>query len=302
MYKKYDLSDIQNRVIDLLQNNNPMSSSEISNKLGTNRITISKYLDILYFQKILNRKRIGSVNFWFLDPGIINLDLKDENFLEIQQKIIESLINGQKEFTDNIVLSLINRNINMRKIFTDVCFPVLNTILELYNRGKIGKTEKIHLLTNLTDSFRLLRNNIKTNSNSNRSFSNSLLVLVSGDDESLPICIMIDVLTRRDGLNSTIIGNVENVIDPFFDIDFQRYINKLSKRVKGKTTIIVVSHNETAIRFLHSSLINQDGKEKYEIIVFSNKAMKEKLEKSVSSPIYSEIEPFLSKLEIKNTN
>jgi DNA-binding Lrp family transcriptional regulator len=302
MYKKYDLSDIQKRVIDLLQNNNPMSSSEISNTLGTNRITVSKYLDILYFQKILNRKRIGSVNFWFLDPGIINLDLKDENFLEIQQKIIESLINGQKEFTDNIVLSLINRNINMRKIFTDVCFPVLNTILELYNRGKIGKTEKIHLLTNLTDSFRLLRNNIKINSNNNRRFDNSLLVIVSGDDESLPICIMIDVLTRRDGLNSTIIGNVENVIDPFFDIDFQRYINKLSKRVKGKTTIIVVSHNETAIRFLHSSLINQDGKEKYEIIVFSNKAMKEKLEKSVSSPIYSEIEPFLSKLEIKNTN
>ena len=302
MYKKYDLSDIQKRVIDLLQNNNPMSSSEISNKLGTNRITISKYLDILYFQKILNRKRIGSVNFWFLDPGIINLDLKDENFLEIQQKIIESLINGQKEFTDNIVLSLINRNINMRKIFTDVCFPVLNTILELYNRGKIGKTEKIHLLTNLTDSFRLLRNIIKINSNNNRRFGNSLLVIVSGDDESLPICIMIDVLTRRDGLNPTIIGNVENFIDPFFDIDFQRYINKLSKRVKGKTTIIVDSHNETAIRFLHSSLVNQDVKEKYEIIVFSNKAMKEKLEKLVSSPIYTDIEPFLSKLEIKNTN
>jgi hypothetical protein len=302
MYKKYDLSDIQKRVIDLLQNNNPMSSSEISNTLGTNRITISKYLDILYFQKILNRKRIGSVNFWFLDPGIINLDLKDENFLEIQQKIIESLINGQKEFTDNIVLSLINRNINMRKIFTDVCFPVLNTILELYNRGKIGKTEKIHLLTNLTDSFRLLRNNIKINSNNNRRFDNSLLVIVSGDDESLPICIMIDVLTRRDGLNSTIIGNVENFIDPFFDIDFQRYINKLSKRVKGKTIIIVVSHNETAIRFLHSSLVNQDVKEKYEIIVFSNNTIKEKLEKLVSSPIYTDIEPFLSKLEIKNTN
>ena len=302
MYKKYDLSDIQKRVIDLLQNNNPMSSSEISNKLGTNRITISKYLDILYFQKILNRKRIGSVNFWFLDPGIINLDLKDENFLEVQQKIIESLINGQKEFTDNIVLSLINRNINMRKIFTDVCFPVLNTILELYNRGKIGKTEKIHLLTNLTDSFRLLRNIIKINSNNNRRFGNSLLVIVSGDDESLPICIMIDVLTRRDGLNPTIIGNVENFIDPFFDIDFQRYIDKLSKRVTGKTTIIVVSHNETAIRFLHSSLVNPDVKEKYEIIVFSNKAMKEKLEKLVSSPIYTDIEPFLSKLEIKNTS
>ncbi len=71
MYKKYDLSDIQKRVIDLLQNNNPMSSSEISNKLGTNRITMSKYLDILFFQKILKKKKIDAnrVNFWFLDPG-----------------------------------------------------------------------------------------------------------------------------------------------------------------------------------------------------------------------------------------
>jgi hypothetical protein len=302
MYKKYNLSNIQKRVIDLLQNNNPMSSSEISKKIGTNRITMSKYLDILYFQKILNKKKIGSVNFWFLDPGIINLDLKDENFLEIQQKLIESLINGQKEITDNIVLSLINRNINLRKIFTDVSFPVLNTILELYNRGKIGKTEKVHLLTNLTDSFRLLKNTINTNDNLDRKFSNCLLVIVSGDDESLPICIMIDILTRREGLNPTVIGNVENLIDPFFDIDFQRYINKLSKRAKGKTNIIVVSHNETAIRFLHSALVNIDAKEKYQIIVFSNKLMKEKLEKLVSSPIYSDIDLFLSELEMMNTN
>jgi hypothetical protein len=302
MYNKYDLGNIQRKVIDLLQNNNPMSSSEISSKLGTNRITMSKYLDILYFQKILNKKKIGSVNFWFLDPGIVNLDLKDENLLEIQQKLIESLINGQKEITDNIVLSLINRNINLRKIFTDVSFPVLNTILELYNRGKIGKTEKIHLITNLTDSFRLLRNIINTNNGHDRKFSNCLLTIVSGDEESLPICIMIDILTRQEGLNPTIIGNVESLIDPFFDIDFQRYINKLSRRAKGKTSVIVVSHNETAIRFLHSALVNIDVKEKYQVIIFSNKLTKNKLEESVSSPIYSDVELFLTKLEMMNTN
>jgi hypothetical protein len=302
MYKKYDLSEVQNRVIDLLQNNNPMSSTEISSNLGTNRITMSKYLDILYFQKILNKKKIGSVNFWFLDPGIVNIDLKDENFLEIQQKLIESLINGQKEITDNIILSLINRNINLRKIFTDVSFPVLNTILELFNRGKIGKTEKIHLLTNLTDSFRLLRNTINTDNSYERKIGNSLLAIVSGDDESLPICIMIEILTKREGLNPTVIGNVENLIDPFFDVDFQRYINKLSKRVKGKTSIIVVSHNETAIRFLHSALVNTDVKERYQIIIFSNKLMKDKLEKSISSPIIVDIERFLMELEMMNTN
>jgi hypothetical protein len=44
-----------------------------------------------------------------------------------------------------------------------------------------------------------------------------------------------------------------------------------------------------------------DVKQKYQIIVFSNKLMKEKLEKSVSSPIYSDIEQFLSEIEMINT-
>ena len=51
MYKRYNLSDIQKEVIKLLKDNNPMSSTEISKKIGTNRITISKYLDILYFPR-----------------------------------------------------------------------------------------------------------------------------------------------------------------------------------------------------------------------------------------------------------
>lgn len=296
MYKRYNLSDIQKDVINLLQNNNHMSSSEIAKNLGTNRITVSKYLDILYFQKIVNRKKIGSVNFWFLDPGISNLDIQDENFIEVQQKLIHSLINGQKEFSENIILSLINRDTNLRKIFADVCLPVLNTILELYHRGKIGKTEKIHLLTNLSDSIRMLKSIGKSD---NFKLGNSLLLIVSGDDESLPLCIMIDILARWLGLTSTIIGNVENSIDPFFDIDFQRYINKTAKKINGKTAVCVVSNSETSIRFLYSTLSGGDFKEKIQVFMFSNKDIKEKVEKFVSTPIYTDLESFMYGIEHK---
>src|ERR1044072_115124 len=101
MYKKYTLQEIQRKVIEILQYNNPMSSSEIAKELGTNRITMSKYLDILYFQRIINNKKIGSVNFWYLYPGITNVDSKEENLLEIQQKLIASLLAGQKEVAEN---------------------------------------------------------------------------------------------------------------------------------------------------------------------------------------------------------
>ncbi|HEU5119573.1 MAG TPA: B12-binding domain-containing protein [Candidatus Nitrosocosmicus sp.] len=297
MYKKYYLADIQRDVIDLLQNNNPMSSSEIAKVLGTNRITISKYLDILYFQKIINRKKIGSVNFWFLQPGITNLDSRDENFLDVQQKLIGALLSGKREFAENIVLSLINRNVNLRKIISNICLPVLNTILELYNRGKIGKTEKIHLCNNLSNSVRILGNVLKSN---NTKFGASQVIIISGDDDSLPICIMLEILTTREGINSMLIGNVENYIDPFFDIDLQRYVSKVSKRTSGKSVIVVISNNETSIRFLYSTLMEAEFKEKNQIFIFSSKILKEKIEKSFPGiKMYVDFDLLLNDLEEK---
>jgi hypothetical protein len=295
MSKRYNLSDIQKEVIKLLQDNNPMSSTEISKNIGTNRITISKYLDILYFQKIINKKKIGSVNFWFLDPGIINFELKDENYIDLQQKLITSLISGEKEISENIILSIINKRINLRKILTDLCFPVLNTLFELHLRGKIGKTEKIHLTTNLIESINLLKNCVATNGD--RIKRHSLLVIVSGDDDSIPICNMINIYAKKIGIDSTIIGNIENYIDPFFDIDFQRYINKLYNKNKEKIYLCIISYNEMSIRFLFSTLSETEFREKVKTIIFSSKNIKEKDKNEFRENIISDLETLIEKIE-----
>ncbi len=295
MYKRYNLSDIQKEVIELLRNNNPMSSTEISKKIGTNRITTSKYLDILYFQKIINRKKIGSVNFWFLDPGIVNFDTKDENYIELQQKLIISLINGDKEISQNIILSILNKQINLKKIIIDICLPVLNTLFELHNRGKIGKTEKIHLITNLTESLGLLRNcNVIHESSIHR---NMLLVIVAGDDDSLPICSIINIYAKKIKINSTVIGNVEKYIDPFFDIDFQRYINKLLNRNKEKICICIISYNEMSIKFLSAAVDEIEQANKVKTIVFSTKKIIEKFENNFKGNFIADIASLISIIE-----
>lgn len=295
MYKRYNLSDIQKEVIGLLRNNNPMSSTEISKKIGTNRITISKYLDILYFQKIINRKKIGSVNFWFLDPGIVNFDTKDENYIELQQKLIISLINGDKEISQNIILSILNKQINLKKIIIDICLPVLNTLFELHNRGKIGKTEKIHLITNLTESLGLLRNcNVIPESSVHR---NMLLVIVAGDDDSLPICNIINIYAKKIKINSTVIGNIEKYIDPFFDIDFQRYINKILNRNKEKICICIISYNEMSIKFLSAAVDEIEQANKVKTIVFSTKKIIEKFENNFKGNFTADIASLISIIE-----
>ncbi len=295
MYKRYNLSDIQKAVIELLQDNNPMSSTEISKKIGTNRITISKYLDILYFQKIINKKKIGSVNFWFLEPGIINIPSKDISYIDLQQKLLISLTNGEKEITENIVISITNKSTNINRIIIEIFFPVLKTIFELHNRGRIGKTEKIYLITNLTESINLINNIIKLNENSTK--RNSNLVIVAGDDDSLPICHMIKILTKKNRINTIFIGNVEKYIDPFFDIDFQRYIKRLFNKSNDKIYVCLCSFNEISIKFLSQALKENEFVEKINMLIFSNTITKEKIQDPTKDKIVIDFAKFIEIIE-----
>ncbi len=295
MYKRYTLSDIQKEVIKLLKDNNPMSSTEISKKLGTNRITISKYLDILYFQKIINKKKIGSVNFWFINPGIINIEVKDESYIDLEQKILFSLLKYEIETVENIILSIINKKINLKKTITDIFFPILKTLFELHKRGRIGKTEKIHLITSFTNSINLIKNTLVIDEITSK--KNSWLIIVSGDDDSMPICNMINIFAKRNKINTSLIGNVEKYIDPFFDIDFQRYIKKLVYISKEKTFVCLVSFNEVSIKFLYNALSEIEEKEKIMTIIFSDDITKEKTSGKLKENIISDFRNLIETIE-----
>lgn len=294
MYKKYSLSDIQKAVVELLQDNNPMSSIEISKKIGTNRITISKYLDILYFQKIINKKKIGSVNFWFLNPGISNFSLNDDNYIELQQKLLISLINNENEIAESIILSIINKKISLKKIIMDVYFPVLKTFFELHNRGKIGKTEKIRLMTSITETINLLSQSIGNNDSKRRE---STIIIVSGDDDSMPICSMINIFAKKNKINSILIGNVEKHIDPFFDIDFQRYIKKIISKRKNKIYICICSFNDISIKFLTLALNEIEFMDRINLIIFSNDNIKEKMQEKFRGNFITEFPRLMEIIE-----
>ncbi len=291
LFKKYDLADIQKQVINLLQNNNFMSSTEISRKMGTNRITISRYLDILYFQKVINKKKIGSVNFWFLEPGIMNFDSIDD-YRELQQKLILSVLNEKIEISENILLSLVNRKVDLKRTITEICFPVLNTVLELYERGKIGKFEKIYLFTNLNELFYLLRN--LNTPFKDKDHEGKKVLIISGDDEGTPLCTILNIYFKKRGIDSTTIGNIEKYIDPFFDIDFQRYLKKIDK--KKKISLCIISFNERSIKFLYSTLIESDLGEKIKLLVFSNENIKRNMERNIQEKITTDLSLYLNSI------
>jgi hypothetical protein len=213
----------------------------------------------------------------------------------LQQKLLNSLTNDEKEITENLVLSMTNERTNLNNLMIEIFFPVFKVLFELHSRGRIGKTEKIYLITNLTESINLINNIIQSTENYNK--KNSVLVIVAGDDDSVPVCHMIKIFSKKYGINSIFVGNVEKYIDPFFDIDFQRFIKKILYKSTDKIYVCICSFNEISIKFLSLTLTENQFKERINVIVFSNAITREKVQGVLQEKIITDFAKLIEVIE-----
>jgi hypothetical protein len=246
MYRRYTLEEVKRKIIDALRNDSAgLSGIELAHKIGINRMTITKYLNILSTIGIIKKKKAGSVNIWYLESGVLDLEFP-VNYIEIQQKFMNAIFQSNTEESYRIIISVINSTLDKIKILTDVIVPTINTLNELYNRGRIGDTERISLLTSLSEILDL----IKFNAQPEKIRRNANMLTVAGCEDRIYLAKTGTVALQILGWNSSYIGNVEQHIDPFFDIDFQRYIAKVWSDKRGLMVVCIYSSEESSLRFL----------------------------------------------------
>jgi predicted transcriptional regulator len=268
MYRRYTLEEVKHRIIYLLQNyNTGLSGVEIAEKTGINRMTITKYLDMLSIVGLIRKKKIGSVNLWFLERGVIDLEFP-ANFTEVYQKFLDAVLQGDESQSRRIIVSMINSNIDQAKLLTDVLLPTVNTINELYNRGRLGKTERISFLNSILELLDLLKFNLQAI----KTKINAHAISVAGSEDRVYHGKSGSIVLQILGWSSSYIGNVEQHLDPFFDIDFQRYVAKVWNAKNGLMLICIHSSDEASLRFLLSATrsMNTKLKGRVEVILITS--------------------------------
>jgi methanogenic corrinoid protein MtbC1 len=250
VYRRYSLDEIKHKVIDVLYNagGTGLSGMELADRTGINRVTMSKYLDVMHAMGLLEKKKIGNVNVWFVEIGIGDLETPI-NYIQVQQKMINSILTGDEDQAHRILLNVLNSNIDQVRVMTDVMLPAINTIGELYNRGKLNKTERTFLLSLMMELIDVIKFTLRPAEHK----VNAHVVCVAGTQDRVHLakCAAVAFLAR--GWDSTYIGNVEDQIDPFFDIDFQRYVSRLWDNKRGMMLVCIVSSGEGSLRFLLST-------------------------------------------------
>jgi methanogenic corrinoid protein MtbC1 len=262
MYRRYTLDEIKRKIIDVLQSagGTGLSGVELADRIGINRMTVTKYLDVMHAMGLLKKKKIGNVNIWFAQIGVADIDFPI-NYIQVQQKLISSILAGNEDHARRILLSVMNSSVDQVRVLTDVIVPAVNTIGELYSRGRLNKTERVFLLNLMMELIDLIKFNVRPTEQK----AHAQVVCVAGSEDKTHMAKTASVALLARGWDSVFIGDVGEQIDPFFDIDFQRYLLRVWSSKHGLMLVCIFSSGEGSLRFLSSTAKQLEGKIKGEL-------------------------------------
>jgi DNA-binding MarR family transcriptional regulator len=300
MYRRYTLDEVKHKIVGLLQDNRSgLSGIEIAEKTAINRMTVTKYLNILLTLGLVKKKKAGPVNIWYLESGIINLEFPI-NYLEVQQNFITSIFENDNEKSNRVIISALNSTLDKARILSDVVLPTFNTMNELYARGRLGKTERESLLTILSEIIDL----IKFNSQLETTRPDAHVLFVASSEDKIFLAKTGALSLRILGWNSSYIGNVERHIDPFFDIDFQRYITKVWNNKRGLMVLCIFSSQETSLRFLSlaANTLKTKLRGEFSVVLLTSPELSDKREHIGADAAFSNIQSLVDWCEKKYRN
>lgn len=222
MPRGYSLEEVKQKVIDVLMHSSSgLSGVELAERTGINRVTITKYLNILESMGLIKRKCIGNVNLWYIQHG---LDLTAKSALEVQRLYMDALLNYDISKARAVLVNSLH-TLTPVGIVSEVVISTINTLNELYTRGMASIAELMIMNNIVKESLDAIKFNA---SREERYDAYAVILNLERDDMNSRL---LDTLLYVKGWNAYLIDNVSLAdLSLFFDIEMVKFLNKIGKR------------------------------------------------------------------------
>ena len=254
MARGYDIAEIKFKLIKLLRDSETgISGVEISERLGINRVTMTKFLNVFSAEGVIAEKNIGNVNLWFVHEGIEQFQFPDDYF-RVQEKYLDYLIKYSEHQVSNLILSCINSDVNVAKLITEVILPALPKVQKFFDEGKIGKAEEQLMRSIISKSIQLI--NLQTSNPKNE----KNVIIISADSQSILESEAASAAYHTNDWNVSFLGDMSSSIDVMFDLELTKLLSKIWKMKQGLMIIAVFSETEEGLKFFSESFYSVKGK------------------------------------------
>ena len=285
MGKGYSSEEIREKLISVFgESVTGMSGVEISEKIGINRITMTKYLKVFAAEGLLRQKNIGNITLWFLEPGQESFDFPDDYF-KVASKYLEFLTQGTESQIFSLIQNCIHSNASVSPLIFEVILPAITHVSKLYDDGKIGTSELNLHRTTISKSLQIF-NQIPIVSDNKKN-----IVTIAADSNSSLISEAASATFHSEGWNVFHLGDMSSAINVLFDLDFQKLIGKIWKQKSGILVIVVFSQSGEGLNFFADSInpIKEKSGKKMKLILCGKVTKKSKIQCDLISEKLDEI-------------
>ena len=248
MVRGYQIDDIKGKIVDVLRNSKTgLSGLEISERLEINRLTMTKYLKVFAAEGLLKQKNIGNVNLWFIEDGTEQYHIPEDLF-KIKTKYYEYLTSRKENLVYNLVRNCFHSVDQPIKIITEIIIPGIESIHNLFDQGKIGKSELNLLEKIISNSIQII------NLESVESDPKKNVMVISADYQNVLLSEAASASFHTGGWQVYSLGDMSTAIDVLFDLDLQKFLTKIWKTRMGIMIIVVFSSTEDGLKFFAESV------------------------------------------------
>ena len=248
MTRGYQTEEIKEKLVDLLSNSKTgLSGLEISERLGVNRITATKYLNVFAAEGLIKQKNIGNVNLWFIEEGTEKFRFP-EDFFKVKTKYFEYLTARKEKLAYNLVRNCFHSTTQPVKIITEIIVPAIQSIYAVFDQGKIGKSELNFLEKIISNSIQIVNlENFEIHPKKN-------VIVISADHQNVLFSEAASASFHAGGWQVYSLGDMSSSIDVLFDLDLQKFLTKVWKSGMGIMVIVVFSSTEDSMKFFAESV------------------------------------------------
>ena len=255
MAREYNEEKIREKLIDVLSpSKTGLTGMEIAAKLQINRVTMSKYLRVFAGEGLIKQKNMGTANLWFLEEGADKLSFPAD-FFQVKNKYMEYILSGLAHEAHTLIRTSLHSGAAPTKIVSEIIIPTIDAVENSYDDGKIGRSEKNFFDEIISTSISLIglsEEEVDTKKN---------VVILATDYQNTLLAQAASAALRTGNWKVFMLGDVSSSIGVMFDIDLQRFLNKIWPKRDGIMIIIVFSSKEGEIKFF-SQAVNV-SKEKF---------------------------------------
>lgn len=243
MARGYQIDDVRKKLGKILHNSKTgLSGVEISEQIGINRITMTKYLNIFAAEGSISQKNIGNVTLWFVKQELEPYDFPDDYF-KITPKFFDYVIDSDENQAYSLIKNCIRSGAKVDKLIIEVILPAIENIQKLYAGGKIGNSEKNLSSNIILKSLEILYHHTTELNPSKNS------IVISADPENELLSNAASTFLHNIGWQVFYLGNMSSAINILFDLDLQKLLRKVWKQKSGIMIIMVFSNTEEGLNF-----------------------------------------------------